>query len=495
MLESAEVGHCISKSEYKREEPALRGALLDAQYDLAQAGRGPLLILLTGVGGGGRTETAQKLTEWMDPRHMRVVAFGDPAPEERVRPLSWRYWRALPPTGRIAVFMDAWYGDILDARIAGHIGAAEMELRLQEVRPFEQMLADEGVVLLKFWIHLSREAQKSRLAALEADPRTAWRVRPEDRRFQRRYRKARPLCEEMLRETSTATAPWCVVEGTDEHYRNLTIGKVVLDTLRRTLAADKPRAPATTAASPAPSVVDNVKLVRSLDLTRKLPEKAYERDLAEYQGALDELTRHKRFAKRGLVAVFEGADAAGKGGAIRRVTAALDPRCYVIVPVAVPTDEERAHPYLWRFWRHVPPRGGITIFDRSWYGRVLVERVEGLCGPNDWMRAYDEINQFEEQLCEAGIVVVKFWLQISRDEQLRRFRAREKTPYKRFKLTPDDWRNRKQWNAYEKAVADMVDRTSTELAPWTLVEADDKHYARVKVLRTIVERLDAAMEK
>lgn len=495
MLESAEVGHCIPKSTYERDEPALREALLNAQYDLSQSGRGPLLVILSGVGGGGRSETAQKLTQWMDPRHMRVVAFGDEAPEERVRPLQWRYWRALPPTGRLAVFMDAWYGDVLNSRVAGRTTAAEMEIALLEIRQFEQMLADEGVVLLKFWIHLSRAAQKTRLAALEADPRTRWRVRPADRRFQKRYRKARELCEEMLRETSTATAPWCVVEGTDEHYRNLTIGKVLLDTLQRTLAAGAKHAASTSAASPAPSVVDNVKLIRSLDLGRKLAEKAYERELADCQGALDSLTRHKRFGKRALVTVFEGIDAAGKGGAIRRVTSALDARRYVIVPVAAPTDEERAHPYLWRFWRHVPPRGGITIFDRSWYGRVLVERVEGLCAVTDWMRAYDEINQFEEQLCEAGVIVVKFWLQISQEEQLRRFRAREKTSYKRFKITPDDWRNRKKWGAYEKAVADMVDRTSTELAPWTLVEAEDKRYARVKVVRTIVDRLTRALEQ
>jgi polyphosphate kinase 2 (PPK2 family) len=193
------------------------------------------------------------------------------------------------------------------------------------------------------------------------------------------------------------------------------------------------------------------------------------------------------------VLVFEGVDAAGKGGAIRRVTAALDARQYVTVPVAAPTDEERAHPYLWRFWRHVPPFGGITIFDRSWYGRVLVERVEGYTTVADWMRAYDEINQFEEQLTEGSAVVVKFWLQISKQEQLRRFRAREKVAFKQFKITPEDWRNRKKWDAYEKAVCDMVDRTSTEIAPWTLVEAEDKKYARVKVLKTIVKRLEAAL--
>ena len=191
---------------------------------------------------------------------------------------------------------------------------------------------------------------------------------------------------------------------------------------------------------------------------------------------------------------FEGADAAGKGGAIRRVSGALDARQYLIVPVAAPTDEERAHPYLWRFWRNIPSLGGITIFDRSWYGRVLVERVEKLCAPADWMRAYDEINQFEEQLTKGGAIVVKFWLQISKEEQLKRFRERQRTAFKQFKITTEDWRNRKKWDAYERAVCDMVDRTSTELAPWTLVEAEDKRYARVKILKTIVERIERALD-
>ena len=241
-------------------------------------------------------------------------------------------------------------------------------------------------------------------------------------------------------------------------------------------------------------MIDNVKLIRDLDLTKTASAKQYASGLEKYQERLAKLVRHKRFAGHSLVLAFEGADAAGKGGAIRRVTAALDARQYMTVPIAAPTDEERAHPYLWRFWRQVPPLSGIAIFDRSWYGRVLVERVEGYCSVADWMRAYDEINQFEEQLTDAGSIVVKFWLQISAAEQLRRFNEREKTAFKRFKITADDWRNRKRWKAYESAVCDMVDRTSTEIAPWTLVEAEDKSYARLKILKTIVKRLEAALD-
>jgi len=488
MLASAEIGHKVPKRVYAREEPKLRELLLNAQFDLSQSGRGPLLLVISGVEGGGRGETANKLTEWMDPRHIHVVAFGPRAPEEAARPPAWRYWRSLPPKGKIGILMNAWYNEAMLAHVQGKIDADQVNTRVQAIREHEQMLTDEGFVLLKFWIHLSKAAQKQRLQELEHDPTTAWRVTREDWNAYRIYNKAHELWESLLRETSTGAAPWHVVEGTDGRYRYLTVGKILLDTLR-TMLAPRPATPKHAITPPAPSVIDNVKLIRDLDLSKKLPVKDYDRGLEKHQGKLATLTRHKRFAKRSLILVFEGVDAAGKGGAIRRVTGALDARQYVTVPVAAPTEEERAFPYLWRFWRNVPRYGGITIFDRSWYGRVLVERVEGYCSVYDWMRAYDEINQFEEQLTRGDAVVVKFWLQISKAEQLRRFKARERSPFKRFKITADDWRNRKKWNAYEQAVCDMVDRTSTEIAPWTLVEAEDKYYARIKVLQTINDSL------
>ena len=494
MLESAEIGHKVPKRVYAREEPKLRELLLNAQFDLSQSGRGPLLLVISGVEGGGRGETANKLTEWMDPRHIHVVAFGPRAPEEAARPPAWRYWRSLPPKGKIGILMNAWYNEAMLAHVQGKIDADQVNTRVQAIREHEQMLTDEGFVLLKFWIHLSKAAQKQRLQELEHDPTTAWRVTREDWKAYRIYNKAHELWESLLRETSTGAAPWHVVEGTDGRYRYLTVGKILLDALRTTLAP-RPATPKHAITPPAPSVIDNVKLIRDLDLSKKLPVKDYDRALEKHQGKLATLTRHKRFAKRSLILVFEGVDAAGKGGAIRRITGALDARQYVTVPVAAPTEEERAFPYLWRFWRNVPRYGGITILDRSWYGRVLVERVEGYCSVYDWMRAYDEINQFEEQLTRGDAVVVKFWLQISKAEQLRRFKARERSPFKQFKITADDWRNRKKWNAYEQAVCDMVDRTSTEIAPWTLVEAEDKYYARIKILKTITDRLKQAFDR
>lgn len=298
----------------------------------------------------------------------------------------------------------------------------------------------------------------------------------------------------MLRRTSRDYAPWHVIEGMDSCYRSLTVGRILLDGLRQALDRPKIR-PQKVSVAPLPELDGQITLLDSLDMTRRLDKADYEEQLITEQARFSGLLRDKRMRQHALVAVFEGNDAAGKGGAIRRVTAALDPRQYSIVPIAAPTEEERAHPYMWRFWRHIPARGKFTMFDRSWYGRVLVERVEGFCSQADWLRAYGEINDFEEQLADAGVVVVKFWLAIDKQTQLERFQEREDIPFKRFKITEDDWRNRDKWDAYRAAVCDMVDRTSTEISPWTLVEANDKRWARVKVLRTLNQALEAAFER
>jgi polyphosphate kinase 2 (PPK2 family) len=378
MLESAEVGHRISKQQYEREEPKLREALLAAQWKLSRTGKGPVLLILSGVEGGGRGETANKLTEWMDPRHIRVVAFGPRTGDELVRPLPWRYWRALPARGHVGIFMNAWYNEALLTHVTGKTSAGRLELQLESIRHHERMLVEEGTVLLKFWIHLSKKEQKRRLERLEKDPRTRWRVTRRDWDAWRLYSKSHDLWEEVLRESSSGEAPWCVVEGTDDHYRELTVGRLLLDAMHAATAT-KARPTARKITPTAPSVIDNVQLIRELDLSKKLAEKAYDRDLEKYQGDLAQLARRKRFGERSLILVFEGVDAAGKGGAIRRVTAALDARQYVTVPVAAPSDEERAHPYLWRFWRNAPPFGGIAIFDRSWYGPRARRARRRLC--------------------------------------------------------------------------------------------------------------------
>ncbi len=493
MFETAEVGHVIDKETYAAELPTLRSALLDAQFDLKQARKFATVVLIAGVDGAGKGETVNLLNEWMDPRHVETHAFGAPSDEELARPNMWRFWRALPPRGKIGILFGSWYTGPVVGRALGNLSDPEFDLEVERINRFERMLADEGILLLKFWFHLSKKAQKKRLQKLESNPRTRWRVTDQDWHNFKRYDDFRAVSAKAVRETDMAHAPWIIVEGADARYRSLTVAKTLLGALRVRL--DNPSAIHSALAAPPVRPIDARNILDTLDLAQRTEKSEYEARLEELQGRLALAVRHPRFAGKSVVAVFEGSDAAGKGGAIRRITAALDARHYDIVPVAAPTEEERLQPYLWRFWRRLPGRGRTAIFDRSWYGRVLVERVEGFCGDADWLRAYSEINDFEEQMHENNMIVCKFWLQVSKDEQLARFTERQSSQFKRFKITDEDWRNRDKWDAYTMAVCDMVDRTSTEIAPWTLVAAEDKYTARLKVLETLCDRIEAALQK
>ena len=493
MFESAELGHKIDKKTYDKETPSLRAELLNTQYDVKQAARFSVVVVVNGIDGAGKGETVNLLNEWMDPRHIETHAFPMPSEEELERPPMWRYWRALPPKGKIGILFGSWYSAPISQRVRGEIKQAELDQCIEEIQRFEKMLADEGVLVIKFWFHLTREAQKARLKSLEKDPKTRWRVTTEDWRHYQDYGKYRKVAEHMLRHTSTGQAPWVVIDGSDERYRALTVGKLLVEAMKKRLAwvSDTQRR---VYAAPLHQELDKRNLINQLDLGKSLSKKKFQGELERWQGRLSLLCRDPRFRKRSLITLMEGPDAAGKGGSIRRITGALDARQYQITPIAAPTEEERAQPYLWRFWRRLPRWGGVAIFDRSWYGRVLVERVEGFCSEADWMRAYAEINDFEEQLVRHGSIVVKFWLAISKEEQLKRFQEREQTQFKRFKITEEDWRNREKWDAYQYAVCDMIDRSSTEIAPWVLIEANDKYHARIKVLRTLCEQLENMLD-
>lgn len=494
MFESAELGHKIDKETYDKEVPQLREALLDAQIDLAKLAKFPVLIIVGGVDGAGRGETVNLLNEWLDPRYIQTHAMGEPSDEELDRPMMWRFWRELPPKGRIGIFLGSWYTWPIINRVQGRTKLAELDQSLERAARLEKMLTEEGALIIKFWMHLSKDKQRKRLKLLEKDPKTRWRVSERDWEHYKKYDKFRVVSESVIRHTSTAEAPWIIVEGYDAHYRSLTVGRVILDAIHKRLADADKTISEVSAPPPLPSI-DNLDILKTLDLDQQIDKKDYQSELEKYQGKLALLTRDPKFKNITVIAMFEGNDAAGKGGAIRRITGALDARDYNIVPVAAPTEEERAQPYLWRFWRHIPRRGRVTIFDRSWYGRVLVERVENFCTEADWMRAYSEINDFEAQLVRHNIVVVKFWLSISKEEQLKRFKAREMIGFKHFKITEEDWRNREKWDDYEQAVADMVDRTSTEIAPWTLVEANDKNFARIKILKTLCRQIETMLKK
>ena len=494
MFESANLDHRVGKAAFQAEEAKLREALLNAQYDLKQQRGFPVLILIAGVEGAGKGETVNLLNEWMDPRHILTRAFPEPSDEEQERPEHWRFWRELPPKGQIGIFFGAWHTSPIVRRVLGECSEGEFAREVGEIQRLEKMLCDEGVLLLKYWFHLSRKQQEKRLKTLELDRKTSWRVTEREWEYFKLYNHFIKVCDPFLRQTSTGEAPWIVVPGVDPRYRALTVGRHLLAAMRERLD-QKPAANLPDRIPPLSAPGDRLNVLSALDLEQPMSKADYHKELEKWQGRLNLASRDPRFKSTSVVAVFEGNDGAGKGSSIRRVTSALDARCYDNVLVAGPTEEERAQPYLWRFWRHLPRRGRCTFFDRSWYGRVLVERIEGFCGEADWMRAYSEINDFENCLSRHGTVVVKFWLAISKDEQLRRFKQREKNPFKRFKITDEDWRNREKWDAYETAVCDMVDRTSTAGAPWTLVEANNKYFARIKVLKTLCAAVEVALAR
>jgi AMP-polyphosphate phosphotransferase len=497
MFETAELGRSVGKDEFEAEVPKLRLELLEAQRELQKAGV-PVVLLLAGADGSGKGETVKRVLEWLDTRGLDVHAFGPPTDEERERPRWWRYWMRLPPRGRIGVFFGSWYSEPLVERAFGRLSRARYDRMLSEIAFFEQMLAEDGALFVKLWIHLSKKGLRRRLRRLEGDPATRWKVTKADWKHFKKYDRYIEASEHAIRRTDTSQAPWVLVEASDERYRDLMAGRTLLERFRSRLAAATPaRRASAPAGSPAPppavSREASLTILDRVDLKKKLAPADADRRLERAQGRLGRLVRAAFEQKRSSVVVFEGWDASGKGGNIRRITAAMDPRTYRVISVAAPTDEEKARHYLWRFWRHIPRAGYVTLYDRSWYGRVLVERVEGFARPEEWGRSYLEINDFEQQLASHGIVLAKFWLHIDGKEQLRRFQERETVAWKRHKIGPEDWRNREKWDRYEEAVSDMIARTSTAQAQWTLVAANDKLWARVQVVESLCARLEKAL--
>ncbi len=513
MFETAELGRSITKKEFEARVQDLRTELLGIQQELRNCDF-PVVVVMAGVDGAGKGTTVNLLNEWMDSRWIDNNAYTRHSDEESERPPYWRYWRDLPPKGKLGVFLSSWYSAPFIDHAYGKIDKPEYDERLDRIKAFEKTLADDGALILKFWMHLGKDAQKKRLKKLEKDEFQSWRVTESDWKHWRMYDKFVDAAERLIMRTSKGHAPWSIVEGVDTRYASLTVAEQIKDSivrhmeLRKTqkeaLAQLKKKQAAAAKAKPAKKKTDRDAPVESLpyptvlsrlDMSNKLEKEEYKTQLKALQGRLNKLARKASDKGVSTVLVFEGSDAAGKGGNIRRITSALDARSYSVLPFAAPNDEERAHHYLWRFWRHMSRAGRMTIFDRSWYGRVLVERCEGFAREDEWRRAFAEVNDFEDQIVDHGTVLLKFWIHIDPDEQLARFKAREVTPWKQWKLTDEDWRNREKWAEYEEAVNDLVEKTSTSNAPWTLVEGNDKKYARIKVLTTVCEALEKRLKK
>ena len=483
----------MPKREYEERVPALREALIQLQVAL-QTAPFPVLLVIAGDDAAGKGDLVNTLNGWLDPRGLETLAFHQPTDEERERPPMWRYWRSLPPRGRMAIYVGGWHADAWEAAAQDSRELAHFAERLRHLAHFEGLLSADGALIVKVWLHLTKAEQRERLRELESEPDTAWRVSADDWKHHRNYQRRARLAQRMRHATNLPEAPWHVIRSVDARTRNIRVADLLLARFHTHLALH--------GALPPPEKPHRIKPLRrggrarleGLKLDRHMPEEVYEAKRDKWLGRLNRAVRAAAEKGRSIIWVFEGWDAAGKGGVIRRLTSAIDARDYRVIPVAKPTEEEKAHHYLWRFWRHVPRAGRVTIYDRSWYGRVLVERLEGFCREADWQRAYGELNDFEEQLTEHGIVVLKFWLHLSKDEQLRRFRHREETAYKRHKINEEDWRNRRQWEAYEIAIGDMLALTDQPNAPWHLIPADNKRFARVEILKISCEAIASALE-
>lgn len=496
LLNFSEPDRSLDKSTYREQMKTLLQQLRSLQQ-VCWENKLAVVVVLEGWAAAGKGALVRKMATHMDPRGFTVHPIWPPTPAEQQYPFLWRFWQKLPAKGSFGFFYHSWYTHILEDRLFKRVQAEKVPGIIRQINAFERQLADDGVAIAKFWVHLSQQELKRRLKRYTAQPLESWRVRPEDWMQEKHYKRYAGFAEEMLVHTSTGPAPWTVVEGDCKRWAQVKVLTTVTATLREALDRQKIRSQCPPPALPAQAHLEPMEpdFLSQVDLTLSLSEAEYKKQLRREQVELRKLQLKIHQQQVPVLVLFEGWDAAGKGGAIQRLTDILDPRSYVVHAFGAPTDEEKAHHYLWRFWRRLPTAGQISIFDRSWYGRVLVERVEGLATEPEWRRAYREINEFEEQLTDAGYVLVKFWLQISADAQLQRFTAREQDPFKQHKITAEDWRNREQWSYYEVAVNQAIQRTNTPRAPWTLVAANDKYYARVKVIQTVTAAISSQIKR
>lgn len=491
MLEKVDLSKNIEKKEYKGMMEGLQLRLAELERKIREL-KIPVIIVFEGWGASGKGTLINKLILPLDPRGFNVYTTNYLNEEERMRPFLWRYWIKTPEKGRIAIFEKSWYRRTLVERMDNDIEGKQLYTTFDDIKSFEKQLSDDGNVILKFFLHISKKEQHKRFEELENNPATKWRVTKEDKKHHEQYDEYIKITDEMIEETDAEYAPWTIVEANDNRFATIKVFTTVINALQDKIkevsevAVDVEN---NTCFVPESKVISS-SVLEEIDLSKTLSKEEYKAKLKEYQTKMREL-EHKIYTKRIPVVIgYEGWDAAGKGGNIKRITENLDPRGYEVVPVAAPSELEKSHHYLWRFWEKMPKAGHITIFDRTWYGRVLVERIEGFCSEDEWRRAYKEINEMEKQLTNYGMVLVKFWLQIDKEEQLKRFNERQNTPSKQWKITDEDWRNREKWDKYEEAVNEMLFRTSTTYAPWTIIESNDKYYARIKALKTVVEAME-----
>ena len=499
----------MSKEEYKEKMSQLETRIGFLQRE-CKALKIPVMIVFEGFGAAGKGLQIGRLIQSMDPRGFQVYPIKNETEEERMHPFMWRFWTKTPEKGRIAIYDGSWYRRVLIDRFEKRTKEKELPEAFHSINSFEEQLTDDGTVIIKLFLDISKKEQKKRFEKLQRNKETAWRVTQGDLERNAKYDEYAAMMEDMLFKTDTDYAPWTIVEATDRRFATVkiytTVIKAMADQIEK-LSVQAEKKAGTEAGQSCGNVSQvaqeadrelrelQVSILSKADLTLKYTREEYDGKLEKLQKKMEKL--HGELYRRRIPVVlgFEGWDAGGKGGAIKRLTAKMDARGYTVNPTASPNDIEKAHHYLWRFWRAMPKAGHVAIFDRTWYGRVMVERIEGFCTKEEWQRAYKEINDMEKDLYDAGAIVIKFWMHIDKDEQERRFKERQQNPEKQWKITDEDWRNREKWEQYEDAVNEMLLRTSTDYAPWVVVEGNDKYYARVKVLKTVVDAIEERLKE
>ena len=500
------------EEEIKERIKKAQDAMESRQLALKEHGL-PVIVLLEGWGAAGKGSMIGKLIRNLDPRFFKVLTPGAPSEEEKRRPFLYRYFTGIPQQGKI-LFMDGgWIEQVTREMLQEDLPDQDYRQRIQSIRVFERQLSDNGYLLIKCFLQVDKKEQKKRFDKLAKNKETAWRVTQGDIERNARYGEYADMMEDMLFKTDTDYAPWTIIESMDRRFATVKIYTTVIKAMANQIekvekqkadekaAAEAVKEGETLEASIVAREADRemkelqVSILSKADLSLKYTREEYKEKLKKLQKKIEKL--HGELYRRRIPVVlgFEGWDAGGKGGAIKRLTQKMDPRGYVVNPTASPNDIEKAHHYLWRFWKAMPKDGHVAIFDRTWYGRVMVERIEGFCTKEEWQRAYKEINDMEKDLYDAGAIVIKFWMHIDKDEQERRFKERQENPEKQWKITDEDWRNREKWDQYEDSVNEMLLRTSTDYAPWIVVEGNDKYYARVKVLSTVVKAIEARLKE
>lgn len=463
----------------------LRMKLVTQQMQVRD-GKIPVLVMLEGWGAAGKGNLLGKIIKDMDPRFFKVETIDQPSEEELRKPFLYKYFKRIPEAGRFTFLEGGWMDEIVESRVHGDLSDRRYRDKIESIKRFERTLADNGYLVLKFFVHIDQGLQKERLKELEENKNTKWRVSAEDLWQNKHYDKYLDSYDDYMNDTNLSCAPWYIIDGKHKRWAELQMLEILTQGIDTALMNQSTVAPILQNIFP----LDSIPKLSEISLDQKMSEEEYREELEKCQKRLGEL-HYKLYRKKiPVIIAYEGWDAAGKGGNIKRIAGALDPRGFEVLPIASPLPHEKARHFLWRFWTRLPKSGHIAIFDRTWYGRVMVERLEGFCSENDWQRAYNEINEFEKELVDWGAIVIKFWVQIDKDTQLERFTLRQNTPEKQWKITDEDWRNREKWDLYEEAINEMLQKTNTHYANWHVLESNDKYYARIKALKTVIEEIE-----